>query len=95
MKRLLKVEAHVLRYWEKEIMFIRPRKDERGRRIYSSQDLRILLRLKYLLYEKHFTLEGAREQLFRELSGDYQDIHAQIAALRAELLDMYFLIHKI
>ncbi|MDR3303392.1 MAG: MerR family transcriptional regulator [Treponema sp.] len=93
-KRLLKVEAHVLRYWEKEIEFIQPRKDRRGRRVYSGQDLRVLLRLKYLLYEKRFTLSGAREQLFRELSGDYQDLRAQIAALRADLIDMFFVMHK-
>jgi hypothetical protein len=37
-------------------------------------------------------VEGAREELYRELSGDFQDIRARIATLRRELLDMYYLV---
>jgi DNA-binding transcriptional MerR regulator len=94
-KRLLRIEAHVIRYWEKEVPLIQPQKDKRGRKLYSSHDLQILLRLRYLLYERHFTIEGARNQLFRELAGDYQDLRAQVAALRSELLDLYFFVHKV
>ena len=93
-KRLLRIETHVVRYWEKEVQLIQPQKDKRGRKRYSNQDLQILLRLKYLLYERHFTIEGARNQIFCELAGDYQNLHAQVAALRSELLDLYFFVHK-
>ncbi|MDR1278942.1 MAG: MerR family transcriptional regulator [Treponema sp.] len=90
--RLLRVKAHVIRYWEQEVPLIRPRKDNLGKRYYSDRDIQILLRLKHLLYERHFTVEGAREELYRELAGDYQDLRAQIAALRKKLLDMYYLL---
>jgi DNA-binding transcriptional MerR regulator len=90
--RLLRVKVHVIRYWEREIPLIRPRKDRRGQRRYSGRDMQILIRLKYLLYERHFTVEGAREELYRELSGDYQDLRARIADLRGELLDLYSLV---
>ncbi|GHU66899.1 hypothetical protein FACS189447_08510 [Spirochaetia bacterium] len=89
-QRLLKVKAHVIRYWEQEIPLLQPEKDLKGRKLYSSRDLQILLRLKYLLYERRFTLEGAREQLYRELAGDHQDLWGNISALRSELLDLYF-----
>jgi DNA-binding transcriptional MerR regulator len=88
-QRLLKVKAHVIRYWEQEVPLLQPEKDLNGRKLYSSRDLQILLRLKYLLYECHFTLEGAREQLYRELAGDHQDLRGSISALRSELLDLY------
>ncbi|MCL2094381.1 MAG: MerR family transcriptional regulator [Treponema sp.] len=85
-ERLLDVKAHVIRYWEKEIPLIQPVKDTYGRRSYSDRDLEILLRLKHLLYERRFTLEGARDQLYQELSGEHQDLRGSISALRADLL---------
>jgi DNA-binding transcriptional MerR regulator len=93
-ERLLKVKVHVLRYWEQEIPLIQPRKDVTGKLRYSSRDLQIFLRLKYLLYNRHFTVEGAREELFREAAGDHQDLRAQIAALRSDLVDLCFLIQN-
>ncbi|GHV42509.1 MerR family transcriptional regulator [Spirochaetia bacterium] len=93
-ERLLKVKVHVLRYWEQEIPLIQPKKDVSGKLRYSSRDLQIFLRLKYLLYNRHFTVEGAREELFREASGDQQDLRAQIAALRSDLVDLCFLIQN-
>jgi DNA-binding transcriptional MerR regulator len=91
-ERLLKVKVHVLRYWEQEIPLIQPQKDVSGKLRYSSRDLQIFLRLKYLLYDRHFTVEGAREELFREAAGDHQDLRARIAALRSDLVDLCFLI---
>jgi DNA-binding transcriptional MerR regulator len=93
-ERLLKVKVHVLRYWEQEIPLIQPKKDVTGKLRYSSRDLQIFLRLKYLLYNRHFTVEGAREELFREAAGDQQDIRAQIAALRSDLVDLCFMIQN-
>ncbi|GHV91084.1 MerR family transcriptional regulator [Spirochaetia bacterium] len=93
-ERLLKVKVHVLRYWEQEIPLIQPKKDVSGKLRYSSRDLQIFLRLKYLLYDRHFTVEGAREELFREASGDQQNLRAQIAALRSDLVDLCFLIQN-
>jgi DNA-binding transcriptional MerR regulator len=90
--RLLRVKVHVIRYWEQEIPLIQPRKDGMGKRRYSDRDLQLLLRLKHLLYERHFTVEGAREELYRELAGDYQDLRARIAALRRELLELFYLV---
>jgi len=93
-ERLLQVKVHVIRYWEKEIPLIQPVKDMYGRRTYRDRDLQILFRLKYLLYERRFTLEGARAQLYRELAGEYQDLRGHISALRSELLNLFFAIHK-
>jgi len=94
-EKLLRVKTHVIRYWEKEIPLIQPVKDTYGRREYSERDLQIFIRLKYLLYERRFTLEGAKEQLYRELAGEHQDLRGRIAALRSELLDLFFKARKI
>ena len=84
--RLLKVKTHVIRYWEKEVPLIQPVKDMYGRRLYRDRDLQILLRLKYLLYDRRFTLEGAKAQLYSEVSGEHQDLRSCVSALRSELL---------
>ena len=91
---LLQVKVHVIRYWEKEIPLIQPVKDRYGRRMYSDRDLQILYRLKYLLYDRRFTIEGAKTQLYQELAGENQDLRAQISALRSELMSLFFTVKK-
>ena len=93
-EQLLRVKAHVIRYWEKEIPLIQPVKYTYGRRMYRDRDIQILFRLKYLLYERRFTLEGAKAQLYQELSGDNQDLRGHVSALRSELLDLFFFIRR-
>ncbi|MFQ3547983.1 MAG: MerR family transcriptional regulator [Termitinemataceae bacterium] len=88
-ERLLQLRSHVLRYWEKEIPLLQVKKDLGGRRVYSARDIRILLRLKHLVYERHFTLEGAYEQLLKELSDSRQNMRAELDALRSDLLAVY------
>ena len=93
-ENLLQVKVHVIRYWEKEIPLIQPVKDRYGRRMYSDRDLQILYRLKYLLYDRRFTIEGAKAQLYQELAGENQDLRGQISALRSELMSLFFLVNK-
>src|SRR4051812_39702008 len=57
------VETHVLRYWESEFRSIRPQKSSRGQRVYSRRDVETLMRVKELLYDRGFTIAGARRQL--------------------------------
>ncbi len=61
--RLMGVEAYVLRYWETEFPALQPKKSGRGHRLYRRKDVELLLEIKQLLYEKRFTIEGARRHL--------------------------------
>jgi len=63
---LLGVEAYVLRYWESEFPVLSPKKSGTGHRLYRRKDVELLLRIKNLLYEKRFTIEGARQTLQNE-----------------------------
>ncbi len=60
---LLGVEPYVLRYWETEFSVLSPKKSGTGHRLYRRKDVELLLRIKHLLYEKKFTIEGARQSL--------------------------------
>jgi DNA-binding transcriptional MerR regulator len=63
---LLGVEPYVLRYWETEFSVLSPKKSGTGHRLYRRKDVELLLRIKHLLYEKRFTIEGARQSLHAE-----------------------------
>jgi DNA-binding transcriptional MerR regulator len=61
--RLVGVEQHVLRYWGKEFPRLAPKQSGRGHRLYRRKDVELALQIKHLLYEKRFTIEGARKHL--------------------------------
>lgn len=63
---LLAVEPYVLRYWETEFPSLAPKKSGTGHRLYRRKDVELLLKIKHLLYEKRFTIEGARQSLLSE-----------------------------
>jgi DNA-binding transcriptional MerR regulator len=60
---ILGVEPYVLRYWETEFPQLAPKKSGTGHRLYRRKDVELLLVIKHLLYEKRFTIEGARQNL--------------------------------
>lgn len=63
---LLAVEPYVLRYWETEFPSLAPKKSGTGHRLYRRKDVELLLRIKHLLYEKRYTIEGARQSLHQD-----------------------------
>ena len=65
--RLCAVKPYVLRYWETEFRSLKPQKTRSQQRLYK--DVELLLRIRHLLYEERFTIEGARARL-RELGHD-------------------------
>lgn len=66
--RLTGLDPHVLRYWETEFHELSPRKNRGGKRLYRDSDIKLLLQIKELLYNRRFTIEGARRHL-REQNG--------------------------
>ncbi len=90
--RILSVKSHVLRYWEQEIPILSPRKDHRGNRVYSDIDLNLLFKIRYLLYEKRYTIEGAREELWRLAPENAVDPLATVSAARSDLVSALSLV---
>ena len=60
---MLGVEPYVLRYWESEFPGLAPKKSSSGQRMFRRKDVDLLFNIKHLLYEKKFTIEGARKAL--------------------------------
>jgi len=57
------VKPHVLRYWEQEFAQLRPVKRRGNRRYYQHQEVLLIRRIRELLYEQGFTINGARNRL--------------------------------
>src|SRR6058998_2458683 len=63
---LVGVKPHVLRYWETQFSMLRPKKNRAGNRMYRPEEIKLLLRIKDLLYGRRFTIAGARRRLLDE-----------------------------
>jgi DNA-binding transcriptional MerR regulator len=102
------IKPHVLRYWESEFSFISPRKTSTGgHRLYRRKDVEYFLEIKHLLYEKRFTIEGARKAMEsrpRKPSGKDRITFSQndlfrsgqpdLAAIRSELAAILDLLRR-
>src|SRR5712692_242983 len=61
--RLAGIKPYVLRFWESEFPTLGPKKSGTGHRLYRRKDVEQVLEIKQLLYEKRYTIEGARKFL--------------------------------
>ena len=61
--RLAGIKPYVLRFWETEFPGLGPKKSGTGHRLYRRKDVELVLEIKRLLYEKRYTIEGARKAL--------------------------------
>jgi len=80
------IPPSVIRFWETEFPRINPKRTSSGQRHYRKIDVELIIRIKHLLYNKKFTIQGARQYLgsvkFENKSSDI------IEELRRELIDI-------
>jgi DNA-binding transcriptional MerR regulator len=83
---MLGLEPYVLRYWETEFPSLSPKKSGTGHRLYRRKDVELLLRIKHLLYEKRFTIDGARQFLHEEAKSGHKEVKQEQQILFADPL---------
>jgi len=86
--RMTGLKAHVLRYWETEFEQLQPKKNRAGNRIYTLRDIEVVERIKHLLRDRKYTIEGARQALGREPVEEGAGPRAELLRLRAFLEDV-------
>lgn len=57
------VRTSVLRFWETEFSFLKPVKSSSGQRLYSRNEVDLVLRVKHLLYDEKFTIQGVKKRI--------------------------------
>ncbi|PYS20310.1 MAG: MerR family transcriptional regulator [Acidobacteria bacterium] len=68
--RLCSLPAYVLRFWETEFPQLKPNKSNTGQRLYRRKDVENIVRVKKLLYEEGYTINGARQFIRSEAKRD-------------------------
>ena len=66
--RIAEVAPYVLRYWETEFPALSEGKDKAGTKLYTARDVRIISRIRELLYDEGFTVAGAKKRLEAEIA---------------------------
>ena len=87
------IKPFVLRFWESEFKDIRPHRSLSGQRVYSREDLDLILKIKDLLYEQKFTIPGAKaflkeEKLLKQTGGQPPISLGQIRRELEAILEM-------
>ena len=76
-----KIRPSALHFWEKQFPELKPRRNKKGNRFYTEEDIRLLDMIYYLTKVKGYTLKGARERI----KADRKNIERN-AAVSATLL---------
>ncbi len=84
MAAIAEVKPSVLRFWETQFRWLRPDKSAANQRIYSRRQLERVLEIKSLLYERGFTIAGAR----RHLAAGAHDLPREGAGDKDALLEV-------
>lgn len=58
--RMTKLPAYVLRFWESQFTFLKPKKSRGNQRLYVQRDVETVLEIKRMLYEEGHTIEGVK-----------------------------------
>jgi len=97
------VKPHVLRYWEQEFTQLRPVKRRGNRRYYQHHEVLLIRRIRELLYEQGFTINGARGRLGQSAAEPIPDatnpdtsthIPVDLALLRSEIKSVLSLLQS-
>ena len=87
------VKSHVLRYWEQEFTQLKPVKRRGNRRYYQHHEVLLIRRIRELLYEQGFTINGARNKLDARVQEQEEapsgvPTPAEVRATLVEILDV-------
>jgi len=99
---LFDVNTSLIRFWEKEFSAIKPKKNNKGNRLFTVKDIVTIDRIYELVKEEGHTLDGARKSLRERKSGtkkvsietsppslhDYKDVIDRLETLKTKILKM-------
>jgi DNA-binding transcriptional MerR regulator len=85
------VQKYTLRYWENEFRLLRPLRESSGQRRYSKEEVEFIFKIKDLLYNKCYTIEGAKKYLIGDKRKKLTDLQTYLDLNLEHLPDSKFL----
>ncbi len=85
---IFKVNQSNLRFWEKEFKQLKPKRNEKGTRFYTPEDIQIIKQIIYLVNEQKLTLDGAKRKLSqkKDVVAKQQEVVERLKIIREELM---------
>ena len=85
-----RVNTSLIRYWENEFDILKPRKNRKGDRLFRVEDIKNLQLIYYLLRQRKFSIEGARNYLkqHKQQADAQMQVAASLTKFRAFLLEL-------
>lgn len=87
---LFGVSRSLLRYWENEFAFLTPRKNRKGDRLFTKENIQQIQIIYNLVKERGFTLDGAKQELKKEKGtlSDHVDLIDRLKVIHGHLKDL-------
>jgi len=88
--RAFNVNASLIRFWDKEFDILKPKKNAKGNRMFTPEDVKNLQLIYHLVKERGFTLDGARTHLKEgtQKTMDKYEIISRLEGIKAQLNNM-------
>lgn len=90
--KILNIKSHVLRYWETEFSQLKTKRTKGNTRRYTPENLEILKKIQYFLYEKKYTIAGVKKILNNQKtnidSSEKQMLRKKLSEIKAILDEM-------
>ena len=82
------VNTSLIRFWEKEFEIIKPKKNKKGNRLFTPEDIKNFKLIYNLVKERGFTLDGAKQKLKKNPEGVFNnhEIISRLEAVKAEII---------
>ncbi len=76
-----------LRFWEKEFKQLKPKRNDKGTRFYSPEDIQVIKQIIYLVNEQKLTLDGAKRKLRqkKDVIAKQQEVVERLKRIKVEL----------
>jgi len=82
------VNPSLIRFWEQEFKILNPKKNSRGNRKFTKKDIEILNKIYFLLKEKGYTIQGAKDYISNEKSSNQLNIVNKLKQIKNKLIEI-------
>ena len=82
------VNPSLIRFWEQEFKLLNPKKNSRGNRKFTNTDIENINKIYFLLKEKGYTIQGAKDFIRNEKTSKKLDIVSKLKQIKDKLLEI-------
>ena len=84
----LNVNPSLIRFWEQEFKLLNPKKNSRGNRKFTNTDIENINKIYFLLKEKGYTIQGAKDYIRNEKTSKKLDIVSKLKKIKDKLIEI-------